>query len=127
MLWPRKTEHNFRLYNMHIGRGRASGIGFYIDRSTELISGNTGAGDVGFLGMFASFTTAVVDPATQKVVARTQSAERQIYAMADGGRKKNNPWELLTSEQKIAAIKRVLMDALDEAMPELMKGVAKAK
>ncbi|APV48544.1 hypothetical protein BWI17_01885 [Betaproteobacteria bacterium GR16-43] len=128
-LWPRRADHTFQGVNTSTGRGRGSGLGFYIDRLTYITVEDTRASDSGFLGVFAYFDVALIDPAARKVAARQRIVANRIYPMADSPRKaeKGHPWELLDDGEKYLAIRRTLVEQLGKAMPELMKGVAAAK
>lgn len=63
-LIPQRDEPRLRLRNSYVGHGRVSGLGYYVDRATRIKRGDTGETDQGFLGAFANFVVAIVDPAT---------------------------------------------------------------
>ena len=125
-LWPRRADHIFRGLDASVGRGRGSGLGFYIDRMTFVAMEDTREGDTGFLGVFAYFDVGLIDPAASKVVARQRIVTTHIHAMAQRPRQaeKGHPWELLDDGEKYLAIRRMVVEQIGKAMPELMKGVA---
>ncbi|QJR09553.1 hypothetical protein DSM104443_00602 [Usitatibacter rugosus] len=128
-LWPRRADHLFKGIYAGIGRGRGSGLGFYVDRTTRTILEDTGERDTGFLGVFAYFDVGLIDPAASKVVARQRIVTTQHLTMAERPREaeKGDPWALLDDGEKYLAIRRMVVEQLGKAMPELMKGVAAAK
>jgi len=128
-LWPRRADHIFRGIDASTGRGRGSGLGFYIDRTTHVMMDDTRESDDGFLGVFAYFDVGLIDPAAGKVVARQRIVTTQIYSMVGRPREaeKDHPWELLDDGEKYLAIRRMLVEQIGKAMPELMKEVAASK
>jgi hypothetical protein len=128
-LWPRRADHIFKGRDASTGRGRGSGLGFYVDRVTYFIVDDTGEGDTGFLGVFAYFDVGLIDPAASKVVATQRIVTTHIHAMVQRPREaeKGHPWELLDDGEKYLAIRRMVVEQIGKAMPELMKGVAVAK
>jgi hypothetical protein len=69
-LWPSRAEHSYKLIDTTVGRGKSAGLGYYIDRYSGIQRVDTAESDRGFLGVFAYFTVALIDPATRKVVAQ---------------------------------------------------------
>lgn len=122
-LWPVRAEPQFKLADMYVGRGRAAGLGFYVDRWIQLVRRDTGERDEGFLGAFAHFVVAIIDPSTQAVVAQQKVEGTVLCPMAGSG--KGHPWELMKSEEKLEYVNQLVARELKRAVPGLMASVAR--
>jgi len=117
-LWPSRAEHSYKLIDTTVGRGKSAGLGYYIDRYSGIQRVDTAESDRGFLGVFAYFTVALIDPATRKVVAQKPVQGRYLYPFA--GSRAGHPWEVLDSKEKLRVLTHVAREEVVEAMPGLM-------
>src|SRR6188768_512196 len=113
-LWPRRADHLFKGVNEGIGRGRGSGHGFYIDRTTRVVVDGTGEHVTGLLGVFAYFDVGLIDPSAGKVVATQRTVTTKVHTMAERPREaeKGHPWELLDDGEKYLAIRRMVVEQI---------------
>ena len=105
--------------NRHLGSGKLSGLGFYVDRQYRLRRSDTGERGVGFLAPFVYVRLSLVEVATLAVLreeivtaATTLSAARSKYTP--------DPWEVLTPAQKVESINRMIVREVARAIPVLV-------
>lgn len=120
-LMPMREEPRMRLRNSYIGHGRVSGLGYYVDRATRIKRGDTGETDQGFLGTFANFVVAIVDPATGSIVAQQEVQQGVIRPVAGTG--KNHPWDVISAEDKVRLINGLVSREVRRVMSELLASI----
>jgi hypothetical protein len=118
---PVRTEPRMRLADAYVGHGRVAGVGFYIDRSMRLTRLDTGETDIGFLGAFANFTVAVIDPATAAIVSKEMVQDGVVRGMA--GSNKTHPWDVITAEDKVKMLDGLVAREMRRVMPVVLAGV----
>ena len=109
--------------NGALGTGKIGGLGFYLDSVARIKSSKTGAVERGMIAPFAYVELSLVDVATSAVVRRTNATNSYLLGTA-GMPADANPWDILTPEQKVEALQRVLGRAVREALPALMAAPA---
>ena len=119
-LIPLRVEPRMRLRDGYIGHGRVAGVGYYVDRMSRIRRSDTGETDDGFLGAFANFTIAMVDPATGAIVAKVPVQQGVLRAVAGSG--KIHPWDVISAEDKLRLINGLVSRELRQAMPEVLTG-----
>ena len=105
--------------NGALGNGKIGGLGFYVDFAARIKSSETGGIERGFIAPFAYIQLSLIDVATNTVVRRTEATHSYLLGTA-GHPAETNPWEVLTPDQKVAALKEVLGGAVRDALPKLM-------
>ena len=115
---PARGDLVLRIQQGTLGRGRAGGIGFYLDRHTRLSrSDNREAAD-GFLGVFANFRVVLVEAPGGRVLADDAVSSGVAYsnARATG----SDPMTVLSGEQKVQVIVGLLRNEIARVLPTLL-------
>jgi hypothetical protein len=97
------------------GEGKVTGLGFYIDRMTPLRTADSAASDTGFLGIFANIRVLLVDLGTSRIFRDDTATVGTTFARArspDG-----NPWNAISSEQKISVLQRMVLVEINRLIP----------
>ncbi len=118
---PMRAEPRMPMRNSYIGHGRVAGVGYYVDRSSRIKLASTGETDRGFLGAFANFLVAIVDPATGAIVAQHEVQHGVLRPVAGTG--KIHPWDVIGAEEKVRLINGLVSRELRQAMPQVLAGV----
>jgi hypothetical protein len=118
MLWPHRSQPQFKLDNVTVGHGKMSGLGYYVDQQTRIVIRTSGARDRGFLGTFAHFGIGIVDPATGAIAASEIVTAGVLRPVA--GTDARHPWEALSAEQKVAQLNRLVARELRGKLPSLV-------
>ena len=103
----------------YAGSGKLTGLGFYIDKRMTVRDNDTGAADRGFIAPYAYLELALIDAQTMKPIRR--SVVPQATTVATGSTKGAlSPWQAMTTQEKSDALARLIRQAVDRAMPELL-------
>ena len=100
-----------------IGLGRLEGAGFYVDRVTLLRSPDTGLFGTGFLAPFA-YVRLVLADASGRVLAERVIEAAESFHMSDA-RAGLQPWDMMTPDEKVAALDRLLQRQIESELPRL--------
>lgn len=100
------------------GQGTVEGLGFYLDRHTKLKVEKSGDRDEGFLGSFAYYRLVLFDLTGGKVVGTEDARAAETFLLA--GTDKTHPWDVLTAEQKIDELDRLLKRSAGQAVAALV-------
>jgi hypothetical protein len=101
-----------------IGLGRLDGVGFYVDRVTQLRSADTGYIGEGFLAPFAYVRLVVADASGRVLAAREiEAAESFGMGNATSGLQ---PWDMMDAAAKVAAVDRLLQRHIERELPRLL-------
>jgi len=98
--------------------GRLYGPGFYLDRVTGMQRRDTGETSIGFVAPFAYLRVSVVDVATMSLVSTATATESTTVSTANK-RDAVNPWDALTSGEKVDYLQRVIDIGVHESMGRL--------
>ena len=118
LIVPARGNIRIRVQEGYIGRGRAAGLGLYVDRGLRVRRAETMASG-GLLGMFANFRIVVLDVATKRPLAESMVVAGHGYSGATSA--DLDPLNALTAEQKIAAWRRLLSESLEAELPPLLE------
>jgi len=114
-----RGEAHLQLQRGTIGSGYLSGLGFYVDpykRMTKTVTGETGRG---FIAPYAYLRVDLVDRSSGAVVRSEVIAETATRANA-GANTDLNPWDALSSDQKVELLDRLIARALAKTVPQLV-------
>jgi hypothetical protein len=115
-----KYRHDARLEvdDGYVGDGSLDGLGFYIDRTYEPRRTGTIGITPGYLAAFAYFKLALIDLATGRVVREVPvfASESRWGTLGETG----DPWDSMSSEDKAAALARLLNAQAPQAMAKLL-------
>lgn len=106
----------------HIGTGRLTGLGFYVDRHTVLRDVENGHKSTGFMAPFAHLRLSLVDAKT--LVPVRQLVTRDATTMRADPTSIRGAWADLSAEQKVHALHERVVDTVTQAMPGLLKDLS---
>lgn len=111
-----RGEARMEIANGKAGSGYLEGLGFYIDRLYPLRDLTTGEHTDGFLAPFAYFRVALIDLATSRVLGEeTVTASQGI-----GARDQINPWDTLSSAEKVAYLDGFIREGAQRVVTRLV-------
>lgn len=116
-----KSDATIAILGQSLGSGKLEGLGFYIDRFTELRRASNGDIAKGFMAPFAYLRISLIDVPTMTVVRQQVSNDHVLIAPLDaqaGG----DPWESVTPAQKLEALERLVKNAVSSVLPQLLSG-----
>jgi hypothetical protein len=96
--------------------GVVEGLGFYLDPGKRIKDTNTFEPTSGYIGIFTNFRISVVDQGTGKLID-----EERVSATDPVRDIRKDPWESLTPEQKVGAIKANVRDRIGKVLPGLIE------
>jgi hypothetical protein len=102
-----------------LGTGRVEGLGFYLDRVTPLRRVETSDTTVGYLAPHAYLRLSLIDIAQGKVL-RSKTVTASTVVTAAGTSAGANPWDVMSSAQKIAALSELIAGSTVPAWRELL-------
>ena len=115
-----KLRHDamLRLGSSHTGSGKLQGLGFYLDFAKQTRRADTGERGQGFLAPYAYFKVSIVDLASGRV-----DGERDVVASMTRSTSRGettHPWDAMTAEQKVGALRALIRREIARVMPELL-------
>ncbi len=117
-----RGEANFPLLNGHsIGRGTVEGIGYYVDRGTEIKNLDTGLTSLGFLGAYAMLRLQLMDANTGDMLASQDVRVGQMYA-GRNDKEIGNIWDTLGPREKVEVLRKMVQDNVARVMPAVLAG-----
>lgn len=119
LLTKHSAESRVRLADSSMGTGRLAGLGFYLDYATTVISTDTQAFGTGFIGPFAYIKLSLVDGETFKVL-RSEYATASASFSAARSETGTDPWQALSSQQKLDVLRSLLKKELTRLLPVLL-------
>jgi hypothetical protein len=100
------------------GTGKVAGLGFYIDSLARFHRSDTGEKAQGFLAPFANFRIALVNPRSLAIEGQQTTAAGDTLSAAQAEDK--DPWNVLTAQQKIVALQKLLAQEIARMTPMLL-------
>ena len=114
-----RGEAQIQVVDGSIGSGHIEGLGFYVDRWSRERRTEVGQAEVGILAPFAYFKAVLVNLDGLKVVAEEHShVARALYGKDVNSQ--TDPWEYLSSAQKVQALKAMSAEGLQKMVPRLL-------
>jgi hypothetical protein len=114
-----KADTDIGIHGEVIGSGKLEGLGFYVDRSKFLRHIESGDIVKGYLAPFAYLRVSLIDVPTMTVVAQQPVTASTIVAPR-GPNAGADPWEAVTPIEKLQALERLVKEAIDTALPQLL-------
>lgn len=115
-----KAAAQFRFANLSDGEGPLEGLGFYVDRRLKVENRDTSQSGVGYLAPFAHFRATLIDTATTKVIKTETVRASQVLGAGQAQNGSVNPWDALTSAQKINKLRDMVRDEVTRLVPLLV-------
>jgi len=109
------------LHEQHggIGSGPLEGMGYYIDGRKKMRRSDTGEIGRGFLAPFVYLRLTLVDLADQRVLKEQMISGSTTLSVARA-KDSFDPWDVLTAEQKINTLLRIMDRELRQAVPKVI-------
>ena len=102
-----------------IGAGFIEGLGFYIDRWTQVRRLDSGLEDAGVLAPFAYFKAVLVELDGLKVVSEeTSHVARALYGK--NSKSHTDPWDFLNANEKVQALATLSGEGLQKMVPRVL-------
>ncbi|MDC8770270.1 PI-PLC domain-containing protein [Roseateles albus] len=122
LLTPHRAESKIRTRDQaSIGLGSFEGLGYYLDRETEMRSESGDNQRKGFLAPYVYFKVTLVNLATLKVEGRKFITEG--YAtIGKKGSEAVDAWDILTALEKMELLRDMLKQETSDAVEALIKG-----
>jgi hypothetical protein len=124
LIQPVRAEAKLQLLRTVTGAGQLEGLGFYVDTSLEVQREDTGHRSTGFLAPYAYFDMYLVEVATLDLKAEHRA--RASRAIADPERQGNDPWQALSTESKVEALKQLTQEEIDMALRQWARAMTAA-
>lgn len=118
LLAKMRADARFPVVDGYIGIGSVEGLGFYVDRSTAVRRAETGVSDNGYLAPFAYYRLVLFDLAAGRIVAEETVRASSAHALASTG--ELDPWNVLSAEQKVDELERLMQDGMGAALGRLV-------
>lgn len=116
-----RDEARLQAADRNIGSGKLEGIGFYVDRSLPTRQFEGGARGYGFLAPFAYIKLRWIDVASGRIL-REQIVEATTTISAARGESGYDPWQALSAEEKMEALRAMIYREVARAVPTLLAG-----
>ena len=114
-----RAPTNIKTAREGIGSGSLEGLGYFVNYQMELETVESSERRVGFLAPYTYFRMSMVDVASGLIDRESFIARAQTWPTK---RKEgySDPWETLTSVEKITVLRDLLTDRVKEAVPALL-------
>jgi hypothetical protein len=119
MVTKHRADASIPLLNSHKGTGKLHGLGYYVDLYTNLRIVETGATGRGMLAPYAYLKLTLADARTGQVLNQRLCAAARPYAVA-AHPTQFDPWDLLSTEEKVARLRDLLERELAREIPLLV-------
>jgi hypothetical protein len=121
LLTKQRTALNFRMIDGRVGQGAAEGLGFYVEPDLNVRNLDANQEATGFLGVYVHLRATVVDLGTEAIVGDRSIVVTDLYTNTGPNAKRGVPWDSLSAKEKVKAIGEMLMKALRDNVPALLK------
>ena len=104
-----------------VGRGTVEGIGYYLDKSTEIKNLDTGRPSLGFLGAFVMLRLQLMDARTGEMLGSQDVRVGQLHA-GRNDKEAANIWDALDPREKVEVLRQMVQDNVGRVMPAVLAG-----
>ncbi len=119
LLTRHRQEAELKAQHSRIGGGRLEGLGFYVNYHQRMRRSDTGEVGVGWIAPYVYLRLSLVDLETGTLLA-TQNIRGSRTVAASRAEDSVNPWDALTTQQKLDALVRMLDHELRAAVPKVL-------
>ncbi len=119
MVTKQRADASIPLVDTRLGVGKLRGLGYYIDMHADIRMVESGATGRGLLAPYVYLKLTLADARTGAVLSQRTCAAARAYAVAQS-KTALDPWDVLTSEEKIARLRGLLERELAREMPLLV-------
>lgn len=114
-----RAQANIKTAREGIGAGRLEGLGFYVNSEQVLQRVESSEVSIGYLAPFTYVKLSLVNLATGNV-ERTQSIAHAQELSTDRKEGLSDPWEYLTTVEKVQVLRKILNEQIKAAVPALI-------
>ncbi len=109
---------NLRAKSARLGTGPLEGIGFYVDKQTEMKNVDTLVNSVGFIAPYMYVRATLIDARTGTVLKMRRITEGQVIAAARPDQS-GDPWNMMTPTEKVRHLGTMIDQQVGEAVAAL--------
>lgn len=120
ILAPQRGEALLNGRERALGSGTIEGLGFYVDRQRPMRRADTGETSIGFLAPYLHARLILVEMATGRVLGEQRIKASRTLSTARNS-ESFNPWDALTSVQKIETLRAMLRREVAKASAHLLQ------
>jgi len=105
--------------NGRFGTGTLEGLGFYIDRLSQVKNVDTLTTTTGIIAPYLYMRASLIDAKSGKVIAMRRVTEGEIIAAArpeQGG----DPWNVMSPTDKVRYLSELVQREIGKAVPDLL-------
>ncbi len=125
LITKHRADARLQVWHGFIGSGKIEGLGFYLDTVHRVPNANSTARLIGFLAPFVYVDVTLVDTASHTILRQATITASQTVT-SESNEKNASVWGVLTTEQKMAALRDLLSTNLAEVVPQLVQPTAAA-
>ncbi len=114
-----RAPTNVKTANAGIGNGMLEGLGFYVNRELAMRREESSEVRIGYLAPFTYVKVYLVNLASGNVERTQQIANAQAW-LTDRKEGISDPWETLTTVEKVQALRQILDEQIKAAVPALI-------
>ncbi len=122
LITKHRAASKVRFADTVVGSGRLEGLGYYVDHELAVKRVDTADTGVGFLAPYAYFMVSIVDLGSSAVIGSLPVTATHTITPA-GVNGVINPWDVLTSDQKMDLLKEMVKEQVTLAVGKLVSGV----
>jgi len=120
LVTPHRAEARVQGARDAAGSGMLQGLGFYIDRELPVENIQTGQYREGYLAPYTYFKLQLVDRASGKIVRQELVAEAIMLGDIKRTEGAGDPWEIMSTQQKVTALRDMLSGQIAQRVPKLL-------
>lgn len=121
LLTRHRQEAQLRAANAWLGVGRLEGLGYYIDLQQGMTAVEDGEPMRGFIAPYVYLRLSLVDLGNLRILRqKTITASDTIAARRKQESANSNPWTMLTANEKLDTLNRMIGNEMKEAVPALL-------
>lgn len=102
-----------------VGSGTVEGIGFYLDKMTEMRNAQTGLTTRGFLGAYIQLRLQLMDTASGDITRTRDVRVGRIYQGRNDA-EIANIWDTLSAREKVEVLREMVHGNVARVMPEML-------
>ncbi len=115
-----RADADVKFLNQSGGIGKLEGLGFYCDSETSVTKRETGEKFTGYVAAYVYLTITLVDLASMQAL-QTEVVRSTQTVLADTQNKSANPWDALSTAQKVELLRKMINNDLGRVLPKLIQ------
>jgi hypothetical protein len=119
LLTKERSDARLPIADGYLGVGSLRGLGYYLDGAQPLKSKTTGDEDIGFIASYAHMRLTLADARTGTILKQRSVTAARVYSVV-GSQKALNPWDVLSTEQKVERLQNLIEKSMSTEVPQLI-------